>query len=198
MTQALIVRDRSVEVSPAEREVATKVLEQAIRGVDEENHSRWRRFLRHVFGMEHGEIVEVGTRIPRSGPFHRFHMAIEQAVFDAQERFSDFEQFRNWIKIGAGHVDWVPGAKGGIVPLPKSISYARLEEQEMRTFHANMLAFLRGPHAAPYLWRHLGADKASEMMNTVLSGFDDSHQKQNRHQGQLAPASHQPTIRGSE
>ena len=99
-------------------------------------------------------------------------MAIEQAVFDGQERFQQFDQFRNWLKIGAGHVDWVPGAKGGIVPLPKSISYAELEESDMREFHANVLAFLRGPHAAPYLWRHLSADRAAEMMETILSGFD--------------------------
>lgn len=172
MTQALIMRDRSIQVTDAERAVATKVLEQAIRGVDEKNHKRWRGFLRHVFGMEHGEIAEVGTRMPRSGPFHRFHMALEQAVFDGQERFADFNQFRNWLKIGAGHVEWVPGAKGGIVPLPKSISYAELEEPEMREVHAAMLAFLRGPHAAPYLWKHLPVDNAAEVMESILGEFD--------------------------
>lgn len=98
-------------------------------------------------------------------------MAIEQAIFDGQERFSDFNQFRNWLKIGAGHVDWMPGAKGGIVPLPKSISYADLEEDEMREVHEAMMAFLRGPHAAPYLWKHLG-DEAGEMMLSILRGFD--------------------------
>lgn len=172
MTQALIMRDRSIEVTAAERAVATKVLEHAIRGVDEKNHKRWRTFLRRVFGMEHGEIAEVGTRIPRSGPFHRYHMAIEQAVFDGQERFKAFEQFRNWLKIGAGHVEWVPGAKGGIVPLPKSISYAELEEPEMREVHDAMLAFLRGPHASAYLWKHLPAEQAAEMMETILSSFE--------------------------
>lgn len=172
MAQALILRDRSVDISDAERAAATKVLEQGLRGVDEPNHRRWQRFLRTVFGMEHGEVAEIGTRLPRSGPFHRFHMAMEQAVFDAQDRFTKFDQFRNWLKIGAGHVEWVPGAKGGIVPLPKSISYAELEEDPMREFHNAMLAFLRGPHAAIYLWKHLGADKAAEMMDSVLSEFD--------------------------
>lgn len=172
MAQALIMRDRSVEVTDSEKTAAMKVLEQGLRGVDEKNHNRWRRFLRTVFGMEHGEIAEVGTRIPRSGPFHRFHMAIEQAVFNSQERFTEFDQFRNWLKIGAGHVEWVPGAKGGIVPLPKSISYAELEEDAMREVHYAMLAFLRGPHAPVYLWKHLGADKAAEMMESVLSEFD--------------------------
>jgi hypothetical protein len=166
------MRDRSIALSDAEREAAMKALEQGLRGVDEKNHKRWKTFLRRVFGMEHGEIAEIGTRIPRSGPFHRFHMGIEQAVFDGQERFKDFEQFRNWLKIGAGHVEWVPGAKGGIVPLPKSISYAELEEPEMREVHAAMLEFLRGPHAAAYLWKHLASDQAAEMMETILREFD--------------------------
>jgi hypothetical protein len=172
MTQALLMRDRSIQLTDQERAIATKVLEQAVRGIDDQNQKSWKRFVRGLFGLEHGEIAEISTRIPRSGPFHRYHMALEQSIFNAQERFKDFEQFRNWIKIGSGFVDWVPGPKGGIVPLPKSISYAKLEESDMREFHQDFLAFVRGPHAAPYLWRHLSADKAAEMMETVLQGFD--------------------------
>ena len=172
VSKALILRDRSIHVTDAEKEVATRVLQTGLRGVDDKNDKRWRRFLRQVFSLEHGEIAEIGTRIPRSGPFHRFHMAIEQAVFDAQERFQQFEQFRNWLKIGAGHVEWVPGAKGGIVPLPKSTSYAELEEPAMREVHEAMMAFLRGPHAAIYLWKQLGGDGAAEMMESILRGFD--------------------------
>jgi len=37
MSQALIMRDRSIAVTQTEREAATKVLEQSIRGVDEKN-----------------------------------------------------------------------------------------------------------------------------------------------------------------
>jgi hypothetical protein len=194
VSQALILRDRSIQITDAEREAATKVLEQGLRGVDEKNHKRWKTFLRHVFGLEHGEIAEIGTRIPRSGPFHRYHMAIEQAVFDGQEKFEHFEQFRNWVKVGSGFCDWVAGPKGGVIPCPKSISYAELEEGAMREFHHDMLAFFRGPHASPFLWKHLGPAKAAEMMETILDGFDMPAQKQSRHQRQLAPASHQPTI----
>lgn len=172
MSECLLMRDRSIEFTAIESEAAHKALTQGLRGIDDKNQKRWLKFLKRVFGMEHGEIAEVGTRIPRSGPFHRFHMATEQAVFEAQERFTNFEMFRNWLKIGCGFVEWVPGAKGGIVPLPKSISFADLEEDPMREFHADMLAFLRGPHAAPYLWKHLGAVKAAEMMDAVLAEFE--------------------------
>lgn len=172
MTQSLVMRDRSIQLSESEMSAANKAMTHGLRGIDEKNHKRWMRFLKHAFSLEHGEIVEIGTRAPRSGPFHRFHMATEQAVFNAQDRFTQFEMFRNWLKIGSGHVEWVPGAKGGIVPLPKSINYMEMEEPQMREFHAAMLAFLRGPHAALYLWKHLGADKAAEMMETILMDFD--------------------------
>lgn len=172
MTKALIMRDRSIDVTDAEKATALKVLTQGLRGVDDTNHKGWTGFLRRALGMENGEIAEVSTKIPRSGPFHRFHMAMEMSVFKSQERFEHEKRFRDWLKIGAGHVDWVPGAKGGIVPLPKSISYAELEEAEMREVHAAMLAFLRGPHAAPYLWKHLPADKAVEMMETIVREFE--------------------------
>jgi hypothetical protein len=168
----MIMRDRSIAVTPAEREAATKVLEQSLRGIDPKNHKRWRTFLRKMFSLEDGEIAEVSTKIPRSGAYHRFHMSVEQAVFHAQDKFQHFEQFRNWVKVGAGFCDWVAGPKGGVIPCPKSISYAELEEDAMREFHDDMLKFFRGEHAAPYLWKHLGEAGAAEMMESVLKDFD--------------------------
>lgn len=67
--------------------------------------------------LEPGEFAIIEFVIPRSSPYHRRHMAIESAVFNAQERFDDFEQFRVWLKVGAGWVDWCAGPKGGAVPV---------------------------------------------------------------------------------
>jgi len=172
MTQTLIMRDHSIELTEAEKEIGKKVLTQVLRGIDDQHNKRWLRVVRTWFGLEAGEITTVDTRHPRSGPFHRFHMLVEQSVFDAQERFSDFERFRDWLKIQVGHVDWVPGAKGGIVPLPKSTSYAEMEEVEMREFHDKMIAALHGPHIAPFLWKHLDAEEAGAMMKSILDNFE--------------------------
>lgn len=166
------MRNHSIKMSELEKQAATKALQECIQGIDEANHKSWKRFVISLFNLEAGEIAEVGTRIPRSGPFHRFHMLVEQTVFEAQDKFTQFEMFRNWVKIGSGHVTWVPGAKGGIVPLPNSISYEKLQEEDMRMFHQNMMAFFRGQHCAPYLWKHLG-DKSHDMMDSVISQFED-------------------------
>lgn len=136
-----------------------------------------RKRIRNWFGRwkraEPGEMSTIKTAFRRSSPFHRRHMAIEQAVFDAQERITDFEQFRVWLKVGAGFVDWLAGPKGGVVPVPRSIDYARCDDETMREFHDNAIAFLRGPHAATFLWKHITPAHAEDTMNTILSEFDE-------------------------
>lgn len=132
----------------------------------------WRKIWKRLSSLEPGEFAIIEFVIPRSSPYHRRHMAIESAVFDAQERFDDFEQFRVWLKVGAGWVDWCAGPKGGVVPIPRSISYAKADQAEFEDYHAKVIAFLRGPHAALFLWKHLGND-ANWMMDSILSGFGE-------------------------
>lgn len=156
----------------AELEGARKVLFDCIRGFTEVDNKKWRRFFKVLLGKEPGEMAEVEMVFPRSGPFHRRHMRIEQSVFDAQERFADFDMFRYWLKVGSAWVIWAAGPKGGVVPIPKSTSYAKADEAEFQEFHIKAMSFLRGEHAARYLWPHL-KDKAVDMMDSILIGFDE-------------------------
>ncbi|MFA7290921.1 MAG: DUF1367 family protein [Rhodocyclaceae bacterium] len=141
-------------------------------GWQKDDRRGWRKLWKRLSSMECGEFAVIEFVMPRSTPYHRRHMAIEAAVFDAQERFNDFDMFRDWLKIGAAWVLWVPGAKGGIVPLPRSVSYAKADQAEFEAFHRAVIGFLRAPHAAPYLWKHLG-DQSHEMMDSILNGFDE-------------------------
>jgi hypothetical protein len=100
-------------------------------------------------------------------------MAMEQRVFEAQERITDFEQFRLWVKLGAGHVDWMAGPRGGVVPVPKSISYSKLDEDAMREFHEKVVEFLRSEHAIKYLWPKLPDANRDAAMHNLLSEFDE-------------------------
>lgn len=172
MSEITLVRMPTAEIPEADREAARRVLFGAIDGLGEKGQKQWRRFVNGLFKLEPGEIVEIITHKARSGPFHRYHMALEQRVFEAQERISDFEQFRLWLKLGAGHVDWMPGPKGGVFPVPRSIAYAKLEDDEMREFHEAAVAFLRTPHAQRYLWTALPAAGAEAAIEAVLSEFE--------------------------
>lgn len=144
-----------------------------IDGYRDPDKKSWRRFWRKIKTLEPGEFFVFEITFPRSSPFHRRHMKIESEVFNAQERFEDFEQFRYWVKVGAAWVIWAAGPKGGVVPIPKSISYAKADQDEFERFHVQVMEFLRGPHAADYLWPHLKGPKATEMMDQILTAFDE-------------------------
>lgn len=175
MTEIVLVRTNKLPVSDTDAAAARKVLFGQIDGLSQAHKKSWRRlwnwFLKKA---EPGEMVEIKTHRERLGWFHRKHMALEQAVFDAQEKFDHFEQFRLWLKVGAGFVDWLPGPKGGVIPVPRSISYAKLEQDAMEKVHNDVVTFLRTEHAQKTLWKHLDAGRRAEMAETILQDFEQT------------------------
>ncbi len=174
MTDIVLVRQNREPIAKADAEAARKVLFGQVDGLSERHRKSWRRLWNWFLkSAEPGEMVEIKTHRERLGWYHRKHMALEQALFESQEKFEHFKQFRDWLKIGAGHVDWIPGPRGAVVPVPKSISYAELEQDEMERVHDAMLAFLRTEHPQKVLWRHLAPAQRSDMMETILAGFNE-------------------------
>jgi hypothetical protein len=174
MAEITLVRQQTGPIAPADADAARRVLFGIVDGLGEMGKKQWRRFISGLMRLEPGEMVEIKTRKSRSGPFHRRHMAIEQRIFDAQERFEQFDPgFRDWLKVGAGFVTWYPGPKGGVFPVPKSIAYDQLEDDEMREFHEKVVAFLRTEHAARTLWKHLSEAQRIEQIEFLLAGFGE-------------------------
>lgn len=172
MSDITLVKQDAADIPDCDKDAARRVLFGVVDGLGERGRKQWRRFFNSLMRLEPGEMIEIKTHKERSGPFHRRHFKIEQSVFEAQERFEHFDQYIYWIKVGAGWVTWAAGPSGGVVPIPRSISYAAAEQGVFMEFHERVVAFLRGPHAARYLWPHL-KDKADEMMNSILNGFNE-------------------------
>lgn len=173
MPDIVLVRQQAVAIPEDKRLAAREVFTGIVDGLGEQNRGRWRRFLSSLMRLEPGEMVDITTNQPRLGWYHRKHMALEQAVFQAQERFEEFEPFRVWLKVGAGHVDWHPGPKGAVFPVPKSISYSKLEQGEMEVFHRAAVDFLRTEHAGRTLWKHLSVTQRIDMIEAILGGFGE-------------------------
>jgi len=171
VAEITLVKQHPSAIPEQDREAARRVLFGAVDGLGERGKKQWRRFVNGLFKLEPGEMVEIRTHKDRSGPFHRRHMAIESRVFEAQERFEHFEQFRNWLKVGAGFCEWVVGPKGGVIPVPKSLSYAKLEQADMEQVHADMVAFLRTPHAVKALWPKADQRIAADGLELLLAEF---------------------------
>ena len=168
-----LVRQDTAPLAPQDAEAARRVFFGIVDGLGERGRKQWRRLWNGLMRLQPGEMVEITTVQPRLGWYHRRHMALEQAVFEAQERFEDFESFRTWLKVGASFVDWYPGPKGGVIPVPRSISYAKLEQGAMEQFHNDAVAFLRTEHAGKTLWKHLGDCQRIQMIETILGGFNE-------------------------
>lgn len=171
MTVLTLVRQHDEPISEDELLVVRKVVFGIIDGLGDVNRKRWRRFWSGLRRLAPGEMVEVSTRKQRSGPFHRRHMAIEHRVFDSQERLDEFSVFRDWLKVGCGFCDWLPGARGGVFPIPRSIAYDQLEDDAMREFHEQAVAFLRSAHACKFLWPKLPAQQREAAMDSLLGEF---------------------------
>jgi hypothetical protein len=173
MAEIQLVKSQPTEISEADKAAARSVLFGVLDGLGEVNRKAWRRFWNRMFKLQPGEIVEVHTHQERLGWFHRKHMALESAVFEAQERFDSFEHFRTWLKVGAGFVDWYPGPKGGVIPVPRSIKYSKLEQGEMEKFQFAAVAFLRTEHAARTLWPKMPAAERAHAIELVLARFEE-------------------------
>jgi len=171
MTEITLVKRSDVEPTEAQAAVLRSFLFESIDGLAEADQKSWRRFWNFIMKAGSGEMFTIDTWTERHGGFHKMHMVMETKVFQAQERIKNFPQFRLWLKVGAGFVDWMAGPTGGVVPVPRSISYKKCDEDEMRQFHLDAIAFLRTQHAQHYLWKHLTAQMADEMMESVLRSF---------------------------
>lgn len=173
MPEITLVRQDPVQLSDEDKAAARRVVFGVVDGLGERGRKQWRRLWNCLMRLEPGEMVEISTVQPRLGWYHRKHFAMEQALFEAQDRFEEFESFRAWLKVGAGHVDWFPGPKGGVIPVPRSVSYAKLEQGAMEQFHNDAVDFLRTEHAGRTLWKHLSPVDRITMLETVLQGFDE-------------------------
>jgi hypothetical protein len=170
----VLVRADTAPISEADREAARRVLFGQVDGLSEQHRKSWRRMWAWFLNKaEPGEMLELKTHRERLGWYHRKHMLMEARVFNAQERFTVVEQFRNWLKVGAGHCDWCPGPKGGVIPVPRSIEYARMGQDEMEIFHANVVEFLRTPHAIKTLWPKMPEHQRELAVEAVLTGLNE-------------------------
>lgn len=137
-------------------------------GLGEKASRAWAKFRAHVAEMAHGETVELTVKLPRSPAHHRLFFARIQELHDRQEQFADADRLRQWLTVGAGYCDLVPGPKGRMVALPQSIKWSRMDEAEFSALHQAVEAFLWTDHARRFLWPHLSDEATYAAVAQVL------------------------------
>jgi hypothetical protein len=172
MPEIMLTKQQPLTFSESELEALRDLLFRAVGGLDDRSNKAWRHWWKQIVEAEVGEVFSIETWFPRSGPFHRYHMSMETRIFKSQERFPTMKSFRDWCKIGMGFVEWYPGPRGGgIIPIPKSISYRQLDEEGMREFHDNFLTFMRTGQAQKVLWPSMSEVLRSQAVEILITGF---------------------------
>lgn len=112
-------------------------------------------------GVGQGEIIKAKVSKPRNPKFHRKFFSMISLVHANQERFPTIDHLLTAVKIEAGWYHDTPiDLEGRLVYVPKSISFARMDEHEFHVFYSQALS------AVCRLLPHLNAE---DIEDEVLS-----------------------------
>lgn len=143
-----------------------------VRGFTEADQRAYAKYRAQLDALEVGELFGYSVWFPRNPKLHKLHFAVIKAVFEAQEQFSDPSELRKWLYVGAGYCDFLPGPKGRMVAVPKSIAYDKIDDADFSELHRKVIDFLRDQHSQAFLWGHLTVDQRWEMVETLLTEFE--------------------------
>lgn len=79
---------------------------------------------------------EVTASRKRNVAWTRKAFALLHLAHDNQDKYTDFEIFRQVITMKAGFVNFVDGRDGAPHPLPKSISFENMNQQEFEKWYS--------------------------------------------------------------
>ena len=91
--------------------------------------------------VSQGECVAVKIRRPRNLGHHRKFFSLMQLVFENQDDYPTLDHFLTAVKIAAGWYEDAPiEVSGKLVYIPKSISFAKMDQGEFERFYGQAIA----------------------------------------------------------
>src|SRR3990167_7591673 len=118
---------------------------QSLRPTDEASEE----LLRHI---GQGELVSVEIKRPRHLGWHRRYFAMLQIVFANQSYYKSLDDLLDVCKLAVGHYRTVR-TKQGDVRIPKSISFASMDQTEFEAFYDRACDWV-SQEVIPGLQRH--------------------------------------------
>jgi hypothetical protein len=99
---------------------------------DEPSQQVWAKF-------KVGEVYRSDLVKPRSYQHHKQAFALLNLVYENQDRYGNFDDFRKAVAMAAGHTQELITIHGEIIRLLKSLSYDALDEVEFSRVFAAMM-----------------------------------------------------------
>ena len=94
----------------------------------------------------HYKEVMASIKQPRNIRFHRKYFALLGVARDMADTDLNAEQFRAYVTVGGGHCDYIESV-GQVVAIPRSISFAAMDETEFERLYQDTLTFICGTWA---------------------------------------------------
>jgi hypothetical protein len=85
-----------------------------------------------------GEEIKVSVSRPRNYLFHKKYFALINLAFENQDQYTDITTFRYILQMKAGYFEPIKTDKG-IVYLPQSISFAKMDEDDFSELYSKVL-----------------------------------------------------------
>lgn len=96
---------------------------------------------RVLAGIKMGDTVAVEIKRPRNLRMHRLFWSLMQLVAENQEHYANAEEVAAAFKVATGHCDYVQTPRG-LVGIPKSISFAKMDQDAFRAFFDRALDYM--------------------------------------------------------
>jgi hypothetical protein len=97
-------------------------------------------------GLAVGEVIRVQWSRPRNARLHRKFFALLGVCFDHQDRYVTPEQFRHVVQIELGWADPVISESGDVHWIPRSLSFAKMDQAEFDRLYSQTLDLMIARH----------------------------------------------------
>lgn len=87
-----------------------------------------------IRSIPNGDVVKAKISRPRNAQHHRLFFALLQTVFENQSRYQTLEHLLAAVKVATGHADLMVMRDGKEVYVPRSISFAKMDQTAFSQF----------------------------------------------------------------
>lgn len=109
--------------------------------------------------------VKVTIKRARNVQFHRLFFGLLNLVAQSGGPYDSTDQLLTVVKIGIGHVDGIILPDGSMAWHPRSISFAKMDETEFRSFYDRAVDFI-----VSYVLPSTTADELKAEVETMIHG----------------------------
>ncbi len=138
-----------------------------LRGSTPADQELWAKFKRKLETMKPGAWLRMEWSSPRNGPHHRKFMALLHLVTENSETYNTIPKALIAVKLAAGYFDPATDPRTGeIVPIPHSISYDAMGQEDFDVFYS---AALDG--VLQVILPTMSRETADKLMEMIVEGW---------------------------